>query len=50
MKNIIEKLSKISLLQLCFLLANGMWIAIFGNLLSGVFLWRYCGKYKVGRG
>lgn len=30
MKNIIMKLSEMSLLQLCLLLANGIWISVFG--------------------
>lgn len=29
MKKIINKLSEISLLQLCLLLANGIWISVF---------------------
>lgn len=32
-----KKLSKISLLQLCLLLANGMWISIFGIYSLGHF-------------
>lgn len=30
MKNIIMKLSEMSLLQLCLLLASGIWISVFG--------------------
>ncbi len=35
MKNVIMKLSEMSLLQLCLLLASGIWLSVFGIYFLG---------------